>query len=176
MTNKTLTDVANTQPGQFVSGKFTATMSKTAERQSKSGNSFYKAVMSDGIVTIDVTSFSRDLRPFEGQLVTIGGMGIKRGEDYKGVAQISLGDKAVISSQGASLGHPADVGAPGASKPAESKTMRVEGVTIGACLNKAVDIAISNGTVEEDDIWKLASRLLRVQNRLATGDIEGLAK
>jgi hypothetical protein len=177
MTNKTLTDVANTQPGQFVSGKFTATMSKTAERQSKSGNAFYKAILSDGIATIDVTSFSRDLRPFEGQLVTIGGMGIKRGEDYKGTAQISLGDKAVISSQGSSIANPADVGAPIArAMAAENKPMRVEGITIGACLNKAVDIAISTGTVDEDSIWKLASRLLRIQNRLATGDIEGLAK
>jgi len=178
---KTLTDVANTQPGQFVSGKFSGTISKTAERQSKAGNSFYKAVITDGIVTIDLTSFSTDLRRFEGKTVMIGGMGIKRGEDYKGMAQISVSDKTVITAtEGESLGNPAALGAPVAAKPVETKTMRVEGITIGACLNKSVDICIASlnaGGVgcDEETIWKTASMLLRVQNRLSRGEIDGLS-
>ncbi len=169
MSNKTLTDVANTQPGQYVSGKFSGTMSKTSERQAKTGKSFYKAIITDGIVNIDVTSFSTDLRQFEGQLVMIGGMGIKRGEDYKGTPQISIGEKTIITSQGgASIANPAAVGAPVAAKP---PTMKVEGITIGACMNKAVDIAISNGNTSEDYIWQTASMLLRVNSRLQHGDL-----
>lgn len=164
MSYKTLTDVANTQPGQYVSGKFSGTISNTAERQSKTGKAFYKAMLTDGIVNIDVTSFSTDMRQFEGQLVMIGGMGIKRGEDYKGIPQISVGEKTVITSQGGAVAAPAQA----AAKPA---TMRVEGITIGACMNKAVDIAISNGNTSEDHIWQTASMLLRVNARLQTGDL-----
>lgn len=170
--NKTLTDVANTQPGQFISGKFSGTMTKTATRQSKAGKAFYKAIISDGIVQIDVTSFSADLGQFEGQLVTMGGMGVKRGEDYKGIAQISLGDKAVISSQGASLANPASVGVPVAARASDSQPTRVEGVTIGMALNKAVDICIKKDSFTEDDIWKWASTIIRIQNKLARGEFK----
>ena len=172
-TNKSLQDVANTQPGAYVSGPFQGTMSRTAARTSGSGKSFYKGTLTDGITTIDCTSFGRNLTTLEGQLITVTGMGIKRGEDYKGMAQITIGDKAVITSNGAGSAAPAQsiplaqTGYIGSSAAAP----RNEGIVIGACLNKAVDVCIAVGATDEESIWRVASRLLRVSNRLQKGDL-----
>lgn len=176
-TNKTLQDVANTQPGAFVSGPFQGTMSKTAARTSGSGKSYYKGTLTDGLTTIDCTSFGRNLTQLEGQLITVTGNSIKRGEDYRGMAQITIGDKAVIISNGAGsamaqsiplahTGHPSATNAPSAPAP-----HRNEGIVIGACLNKAVDVCIAVGATDEEAIWRVASRLLRVSNRLQKGDL-----
>lgn len=176
--NKTLVDVANTQPGAYVSGPFQGTMSKTAARMSNAGKAFYKGTITDGLTTIDCTSFVRNLTQFEGQLITLNGMGIKRGEDYKGMAQITIGDKAVITSNGVGSAAPAQsiplaqTGHSGSSAAApRNEAHRNEGIVIGACLNKAVDICIAVGASEEESIWRVASRLLRISNRLQKGDL-----
>jgi hypothetical protein len=172
--NKTLVDVANTQPGAYAQGPFQGTISKTQARQSKAGKAFYKAVITDGLTTIDVTSFSRDLSQFEGQLVTINGMGIKRGEDFRGMAQISLSDKTTVTSCGVGSVPIELTGAPSvtsAKTDRNSYSNKNEGIVIGACLNKAVDICIAVEKTDEDSIWMAASRLLRVSNRLSEGDL-----
>jgi len=176
--NKTLVDVANTQPGAYVSGPFQGTMSRTAARTSGSGKSFYKGTLTDGLTTIDCTSFGRNLTTLEGQLITVTGMGIKRGEDYKGMAQITIGDKAVITSNGVGSAAPAQsiplvqTGHSGSSNGApRNEAPRNEGIVIGACLNKAVDVCISVGATDEEAIWRVASRLLRISNRLQKGDL-----
>lgn len=182
--NKTLVDVANTQPGAYAQGPFQGTISKTQARQSKAGKAFYKAVITDGITTIDVTSFSRDLSQFEGQLVTINGMGIKRGEDFRGMAQISLSDKTTVTSSQAAyvVGSTPIVELTGAPSVTSAKTDRNyysnknEGIVIGACLNKAVDICIAAEKTDEDSIWMVASRLLRVSNRLSKGDLHSTSE
>lgn len=177
--NKTLVDVANTQPGAYAQGPFQGTISKTQARQSKAGKAFYKAVITDGITTIDVTSFSRDLSQFEGQIVTINGMGIKRGEDFRGMAQISLSDKTTITSSGVST-IPIDLtGAPSVTSAKTDRNYysnKNEGIVIGACLNKAVDICIAAEKTDEDSIWMVASRLLRVSNRLSKGDLHSTSE
>ena len=178
--NKTLVDVANTQPGAYAQGPFQGTISKTQARQSKAGKAFHKAVITDGITTIDVTSFSRDLNPFEGQLVTINGMGIKRGEDFRGMAQISLSDKTTITSSGVGSIPIELTGAPSVTSAKTDRNYQFsnknEGIVIGACLNKAVDICIAVEKTDEDSIWMVASRLLRVSNRLSNGDLHSTSE
>jgi hypothetical protein len=177
--NKTLVDVANTQPGAYAQGPFQGTISKTQARQSKAGKAFYKAVITDGLTTIDVTSFSRDLSQFEGQLVTINGMGIKRGEDFRGMAQISLSDKTTVTSYGVGSVPIELTGAPSvtsAKTDRNSYSNKNEGIVIGACLNKAVDICIAVEKTDEDSIWMVASRLLRVSNRLSKGDLHSTSE
>ena len=153
-------------------------MSRTAARTSGSGKSFYKGTLTDGLTTIDCTSFGRNLTTLEGQLITVTGMGIKRGEDYKGMAQITIGDKAVITSNGAGNSAPAQsiplaqTGHSGSSAAVpRNEAPRNEGIVIGACLNKAVDICIAVGATDEESIWRVASRLLRISNRLQKGDL-----
>ena len=184
--NKTLVDVANTQPGAYAQGPFQGTISKTQARQSKAGKAFYKAVITDGIITIDVTSFSRDLSLFEGQLVTINGMGIKRGEDFRGMAQISLSDKTTITSfgvgsipidlTGTTSRCSSDTSVTSAKTDRNYYSNKNEGIVIGACLNKAVDICIAVEKTDEDSIWMVASRLLRVSNRLSKGDLHSTSE
>jgi len=173
--NKTLVDVANTQPGAYVQGPFQGTMSRTAARTSGAGKVFYKGTLTDGLTTIDCTSFGRNLTTLEGQLITVNGMGIKRGEDYKGMAQITIGDKAVIigNSAGAAPAQSIPLAQTGyVSFPALcNEAPRNEGIVIGACLNKAVDVCISVGATDEQSIWRVASRLLRISNRLQKGDL-----
>jgi hypothetical protein len=177
--NKTLVDVANTQPGAYAQGPFQGTISKTQARQSKAGKAFYKAVITDGLTTIDVTSFSRDLSQFEGQLVTINGMGIKRGEDFRGMAQISLSDKTTVTSYGVGsvpIELTSSPSVTSAKTDRNSYSNKNEGIVIGACLNKAVDICIAVEKTDEDSIWMVASRLLRVSNRLSKGDLHSTSE
>ena len=98
--NKTLVDVNNTAPGTFFSGTFLANVSNCKSVATKTGKTFYKATLTEGGVEASATSFSRDLAPLDGKLVKFGGMGIKRGDDYQGKAQITLGDKSIISPVG----------------------------------------------------------------------------
>ena len=178
-TNKTLQDVAHTATGSFVSGPFSGTLMKTAERMStKTGKPFYVAKLTDGLITIDVSSFSHNLSKFEGQWVTISGQKIVRGEDYNSMPKITIGDKSVITSNGAGSAAPAQstplaqTGHPSATNtPSAPAPHRNEGIVIGACLNKAVDVCISVGATDEQAIWRVASRLLRVSNRLQKGDL-----
>ena len=177
--NKTLQDVAHTATGSFVSGPFSGTLMKTAERVStKTGKPFYVAKLTDGLITIDVSSFSHNLSKFEGQWVTISGQKIVRGEDYNSMPKITIGDKSVITSNGAGSAAPAQsiplaqTGHSGSSASAPRKEApRNEGIVIGACLNKAVDVCIAVGATDEEAIWRVASRLLRVSNRLQKGDL-----
>jgi hypothetical protein len=182
-TNKTLQDVAHTATGSFVSGPFSGTLMKTAERTStKTGKPFYVAKLTDGLITIDVSSFSHNLSKFEGQWVTISGQKIVRGEDYNSMPKITIGDKAVITSNGAGAapaqsiplaqtGHPSATNTPSAPAPHRNEAPRNEGIVIGACLNKAVDVCIAAGDTSESAIWQIASRLLRVSNRLQKGEL-----
>ena len=142
--NKTLQELANTAPGTFFSGSFQANVSGCKAVSTKTGKTFYKATLSGDGVEVSATSFSRDLAPLEGKLVKFGGMGIKRGDDYQGKPQVSLGDKSIISPVGeATQSAPATTPNP---TPLAAST-RIEGVTVGMAVNKAVDILISSGVV-----------------------------
>lgn len=167
--NKTLVDVNNTAPGTFFSGTFLANVSGCKAISTKTGKTFYKATLTEGGVEASATSFSRDLSPLDGKLVKFGGMGIKRSDDYQGKAQISLGDKSIISPVGEAL--------PPSSSPTPQPTplaasTRIEGVTVGMAINKAVDILIPSGVhIDENAVWHQASMLIRVAQRLQSGSL-----
>jgi hypothetical protein len=166
--NKTLQDVVNTAAGSFFSGSFQANVSNCKSVATKTGKTFYKATLTEGGVEASATSFSRDLSPLDGKLVKFGGMGIKRGDDFQGKAQISLGDKSIISPVGeATQSAPATTPNP---TPLAAST-RIEGVTVGMAVNKAVDIAIAQGTMNEMCIYHQASMLIRLAQKLQSGNL-----
>ena len=168
--NKTLQELANTAPGTFFSGSFQANVSSCKAVSTKTGKTFYKATLSGDGVEVSATSFSRDLSPLDGKLVKFGGMGIKRGDDYQGKAQISLGDKSIISPVGEatqSAPVPSVVGIP----TPYTQSPRIEGITVGMAINKAVDIAIAQGTMNEMCIYHQASMLIRLAQKLQSGNL-----
>jgi hypothetical protein len=168
--NKTLQDVNNTAPGTFFSGTFLANVSNCKQISTKTGKTFYKCTLSEGGTEASATSFSRDLSPLEGKLVKFGGMGIKRGDDFGGKSQVSLGDKSIISPVGeATQSAPATTvtGTP----TLYTQSPRIEGITVGMALNKAVEIAIANGTINEACIYYQASMLIRLAQKLQSGNL-----
>ena len=168
--NKTLQDVNNTAPGTFFSGTFHANVSNCKSIATKTGKTFYKCTLTEGGVEASATSFSRDLSPLDGKLVKFGGMGIKRGDDYQGKAQISLGDKSIISPVGEatqSAPVPSVIGTP----TPYTQSPRIEGITVGMAINKAVDIAIAQGTMNEMCIYHQASMLIRLAQKLQSGNL-----
>ena len=168
--NKTLQDAVNTAAGSFFSGSFLANVSNCKSVNTKTGKVFYKATLTEGGVEALATSFSRDLAPLDGKLVKFGGMGIKRGDDYQGKAQISLGDKSIISPVGEAT-QSAPVGVVGVAGSVAANP-RIEGVTVGMAINKAVDILIQSGVhIDENAVWNQASMLIRVAQKLQSGNL-----
>jgi hypothetical protein len=169
--NKTLQDLVNSAPGTFFSGTFQANVSGCKAVSTKAGKTFYKANLSGDGVEVSATSFSRDLSPLEGKLVKFGGMGIKRGDDYQGKGQVVLGDKSIISPVGeATQSAPATTvtGTP----TQYTQSPRIEGVTVGMAINKAVDILIPSGVhIDENSLWQTASMLIRVAQKLQSGNL-----
>ena len=169
--NKTLQDVVNTAAGSFFSGSFQANVSGCKAISTKTGKTFYKCTLTEGGVEASATSFSRDLSPLDGKLVKFGGMGIKRGDDYQGKAQISLGDKSIISPVGEATQSAPVPSVVGALTP-YTQSPRIEGVTVGMAINKAVDILIPSGVhIDENAVWHQASMLIRVAQKLQSGSL-----
>jgi hypothetical protein len=49
---------------------------------------------------------------------------------------------------------------------------RIEGVTVGMAINKAVDILIPSGVhIDENSVWQTASMLIRVAQKLQSGNL-----
>jgi len=174
--NNTLQDLVNTQPGSYFSGSFQASVSECKSINTKTGKTFYKATLTEGGVEVSATSFSRDLSPFEGKVMKFTGMGIKRGDDFQGKPQVTVGDKSIISQ----VGVVTQWTAPVPTQPAPSVTgmptpytqsSRIEGVTVGMAINKAVDICTKTGDVSEDSIWQRASMLIRIAQKLQAGNL-----
>ena len=172
-TLKTLQEAANTTPGAFISGGFQANVQNAKARQSKAGKSFWTCTLTEGSLEVSATSFSKDLTSLDGHLVKFTGMGLKRGDDYNGKPQISLGDKAIISPIGGtiSIPLPAAVNLPHVISPATTSTSRIEGVTVGMAINKAVDICLRTGDINEDTLWHWSSTLIRLAQKLQAGNL-----
>jgi hypothetical protein len=175
---KSLQEAANTAPGAFISGGFQANVQNAKARQSKAGKSFWTCTLTEGSLEVSATSFSKDLSSLEGHLVKFTGMGLKRGDDYNGKPQISLGDKAIISPIGGTIAIPQP------STPSEAKSPviaqnggsgRIEGVMVGMALNKAVDICLKTGDTNEDTLWHWSSTLIRLSQKLQAGNLAPLS-
>jgi hypothetical protein len=175
---KTLAEAAQTAPGAFISGGFQANVQNAKARQSKAGKSFWTCTLTEGGLEVSATSFSKDLTSLDGHLVKFSGMGLKRGDDYNGKAQISLGDKAIISPIGGTVtvtgsypgvsvvNLPHVVAPTGTTGPS-----RIEGVTVGMAINKAVDICLKTGDTNEDTLWHWSSTLIRLSQKLQAGNL-----
>jgi hypothetical protein len=71
----------------------------------------FKARLTDGQHTASATSFSQTFEHFDGKRVEFSGMGLKRGDDYNGTAQVGIGDKAkwkAVGGQNAPVTVPTD--------------------------------------------------------------------
>ena len=170
---KSLADAAATGIGEYIGGGFQAVVVSARTFETKTGKTMYKAKLSEGDLTADATSFSNDFAPHTGKLVKWVGMGLKRGEDYKGVAQITIGDKArwIPTSDAPTAPIPTSSTVNTSVNVTTSNASRIEGVTVGMALNKAVDIAINSGNTENDVIWKIASDLVRIAQKMQRGEL-----
>ena len=176
-----MNNVLAAQPGEYIKGNIVANVSGAKALTSKAGKTFWKATLSEGGVKVNVTSFSKTFEHVDGKRAEFSGQGIKRGDDYNGVPQLTFGDKVVFKPVGeATPTQPATqpeeprktqgnaVSAPPNPQPAANG--RIEGVTVGMAVNKAVDILIAeNGPFEADAVWQKASMLIRVAQQLQQG-------
>ena len=170
---KSLADAASTAVVEYISGGFQAVIVSARTFNTKTGKTMYKAKLSEGDLTADATSFSTDFAPHTGKLVKWVGMGMKRGDDYNGIAQITLGDKVrwIPTSDAPTAPIPTTSTVNKSTNTTQSNSSRIEGVTIGMAINKAVDIAINSGNTENDVIWKIASDLVRIAQKMQRGDL-----
>jgi hypothetical protein len=174
---KNLQEVANTAPGSYISGGFQAVVSKVKQRTAKaSGKIFYSCSITEGNLTIAALC-DRDVTALEGKLVKFMGSGIKRGNDYNGVAQVNIGDKTtILAVEGgaipvASIPQPLAQHLSSVVAQAPISTSRIEGVTVGMAINKAVDICTKTGDVSEEAIWHWSSTLIRLAQKLQAGNL-----
>lgn len=179
-----MNNILAAQPGEYVKGAIVANVSGAKALTSKSGKTFWKATLSEGGVTVDVTSFSKTFEHVNGQRVQFSGPGIKRGDDYRGGIQLTFGDKVVFKPVGeATQAQPAPV----AEEPSKTQgnavsgPSRIEGVTVGMAINKAVDILIAEYAEDPphgpcrwfgaEEVWHTASMLIRVAQKLQEGHL-----
>lgn len=170
-----MNNILAAQPGEYVKGNVVANVSGAKAVTSKSGKTFWKATLSEGGVTVDVTSFSKTFEHVNGQRVQFSGPGIKRGDDYNGKPQAVFGDRVVFKA----VGEPTPTQpTPEPEEPrktqgnAVSGPSRIEGVTVGMAINKAVDTLIaSNYGVNAQSLWATASMIIQVAQRLQNGDL-----
>jgi hypothetical protein len=117
---KTFQEVINTPPDAYISGGFEAYVTAPRTSQTKSGKTIHKCKLSDGGASvIEATSFAASFAPYEGKKVAFTGMGLKRGADYNGTAQVSIGDRAQI----AVAGEGAPAAAPSVQRDGNSTTV-----------------------------------------------------
>lgn len=166
---KSLQEAVNTQPGSYISGGFQAVVTNAKTLNTKTGKTMFKATLTEGSLSVDATSFATDFAPHQGKLMKFTGMGLKRGDDYNGKPQISIGDKARWIPAG-----DAPAQAPAPAQPAQAPASAqgaIPGVTVGMALNKAVDIALKTGDANEETIYSLASMLIRLSDKLQRGEL-----
>ena len=179
-----MNNVLAAQPGEYIKGNIVANVSGAKALTSKSGKTFFKATLSEGGVTVDVTSFSKTFEHVNGQRVQFSGQGIKRGDDYRGGIQLTFGDKVVFKPVSeATPTQPAPVAeeprktqgtaSNGPSGPQHASNGRIEGVTVGMALNKAVDICVLQGVdnINSERLWRTASMIIRVAQELQSGNL-----
>lgn len=149
--SKTLNDVANATADSYIEGGFTATVSRPAARQTKAGKTFFKATLSDGGLEVDATSFSQTFEHWDGKRVTFYGQGIKRGADYNGKAQVTLGDRVKVTVDGAPAAPAPSLQAAPAPVPGKTFQQRMDdmGLFFAHCYARANDFAVQRG-IEND--------------------------
>jgi hypothetical protein len=175
-----MNNILSVQPGEYIKGGVTADVVNAKAITTKSGKTIFKATLRDGQNTVEATSFGKTFEHINGRRATFSGPGMKRGDDYNGKACVVFGDKVVFKAvEGATPTETAPQ--PEEPRKIDSRPIpappRVEGVTVGMAINKAVDALIAEGAgtstslVTEANVWRLASDLIRVAQRLQSGDL-----
>lgn len=172
-----LQNAINTPAGEYLK-EFEATISNAKSQPTKSGKTFWKAVATDGQFKANLTCFSQTFEHFDGKRVKFSGMGIKRGDDYNGTAQISIGDKTKWTAvgDGAAGQTPPNTPEPTANMPRQaSNAIRgPEGQSVGNALTNATQLAIAYKVENmplEDFLFETCSKYLRVSQRLMAGEL-----
>ena len=165
-------NVLAVNPGDWVKGAVTANVEKAWTMTTKAGKTIFKATLRDGVNIAEATSFGKTFEHVEGKRAQFSGPSIKR-SDYNGKLSITFGDRVVFKA----IGEPVHTqAAPVVEEPrkieakAVSGPSRIEGVTVGMAVNKAVDILVAkNESIGADDVWQTASMLIRVAQKLQEG-------
>ena len=158
-------NISAVNPGEFIRGAIIATATNCHSIQSKAGKTVFKCKLTDGGITVHATSFSRSFHELEGKRVEIEGRGIRRGNDYYGLMGIIVDDKTTFKLIPEPEG--VEIVAP-APEPVKSqgngvsRASKIEGVTVGMAINKAVDLVIASGSVSNERIYQQASDLIRL--------------
>lgn len=182
-------NVLAVNPGDWVKGAVTANVEKAWAMTTKAGKTIFKATLRDGVNIAEATSFGKTFEHVEGKRAQFSGPSIKR-SDYNGKLSITFGDKVVFKAIGEptpSQPTPAEeeprktqgTASNGPSGPQHATNVRIEGVTVGMAVNKAVDILIAEyapqggekewRTFGAEEVWQKASMLIRVAQRLQNG-------
>jgi len=170
-----MNNILSVQPGEYVKGAVIADVSNAKAIQTKTGKTIFKATLRDGQQLVEATSFSKTFEHIDGKRVQFSGPGIRRGDDYNGKVGVTFGEKVVFKA----VGEPTPTQpAPEAPEPRKSEgkavsmPSRIEGVTVGMAINKAVDVLNAQQlAVTELAVWQIASRLIRVATRLQAGEL-----
>lgn len=176
-----LQNAINTPAGEYLK-EFEATISNSKAQAAKSGKTFWKAVATDGQFKANLTCFSQTFEHFDGKRVKFSGMGIKRGDDYNGTAQISIGDKTKWTALSGDAPAPQSGHAPDPSQGVVGTAPRQpyntvrgpEGASVGNALTNATHLAIAHSVQDdklEDFLFETCSKYLRVSQRLMSGEL-----
>lgn len=172
-----LQNAINTPAGEYLK-EFEATISQAKSQPTKTGKTFWKAVATDGQFKANLTCFSQTFEHFEGKRVKFSGMGIKRGDDYNGTAQISIGDKAKWTAVGdGAASQPQDQNPPSTQQERSQLVDRPrgpEGQSVGNALSNATHLAIAHSVQDdklEDYLFETCSKYLRVSQQLMSGEL-----
>lgn len=165
-------NVLAVNPGDWVKGAVTANVEKAWAMTTKAGKTIFKATLRDGVNIAEATSFGKTFEHVEGKRAQFSGPSIKR-SDYNGKLSITFGDKVVFKA----IGEPTQAQpAPVAEEPRKSEgnavsgPSRIEGVTVGMAINKAVDILIDGpDPIGAEELWQTASMIIRVAQKLQEG-------
>jgi hypothetical protein len=93
----TLSEIINTPTSEnsWVDGSFKAAVTQTRPPSGKMPGKALLVDCDNGAITIEASFFGRDPSYLEGKIVSFSGAGIKKG-DYKGKAQVAIGQKARV--------------------------------------------------------------------------------
>lgn len=168
-----MNNILSVNPGEYVKGTVVANVERAKAITTKTGKTIFKATLRDGANTVEATSFSKTFEHVDGKRVEFSGQGIKRGDDYNGKVSVVFGDKVRFNP--VSDATPTQT-TPVAEEPRKSEAKavsgpsRIEGVTVGMAVNKAVDILVArNEHIGANDVWQTASMLIRVAQKLQEG-------
>lgn len=171
-------NLLNTPCGEFVRGPLEADIVEAKALTTKAGKTFFKAKLRDGQNWAWATSFSRTFEHDEGKRVVFSGMGIRRGDDYNGTPQVTIGDKASWKAKGNASA--SDEGQP-TPAPQQARSSQgnapsgasevIAGVTVGMAINKGVDLAIARGKPDMATVYELASSLVRMAQAMQAGKL-----